>query len=426
MKRLAPWLRVLVVLLASGCSAYVARPLDARKLLDELRAVEAPSPPGEGLDADQAVAFALLNNPELRAFRKQRQIADNIVVSASAWRNPQLNFNLSTPFRFDLGFRIFPPLPGERATKIDSAKAEVRRVLAEIELRENAVAADVRIRHAELLMLREKIVIDDAALRLHHRLTDLVSLRVQHNAAPKLDFVLASMKINQVEMDRMNHVTQRDVASAEIAALLGVPAAVTLPLRRGRAPAVKDGVGDDALEDVALRARPDLRALQEQYEQREQELHLAELQKIPWPRFVQPGVIRLPGQADGELSGAITLPIFNQNQGPIAVATARREMAREAYVARLSAMRSEIRVARLRLAAEARRLRYFNDTMKPALEEAEQVIEAALDTAEGDPLKLGTAMVRVFDVRAEAAGAAFAYEKAAIQLELATGTVLDR
>lgn len=422
MKRLAP----LLLLLAAGCSAYVAKPLDARKLLDELRAVEAPAPPGEGLDPDQAVAFALLNNPELRAYRRQRQIAENTVVSASAWQNPELNFDLTTPFRLDLGIRLFPPLPGERAAKIEGAKAELRRVLAEVEDRENALAADIRTRHAELLMLREKILIDDAALRLHHRLSDLVRMRVQRAAAPKLDLVLASMKINQVEMDRQSLVTLRDVASAELAALLGVPAAITLPMRKGRPPAPPKGAREEALEDLALAARPDLRALQEEYQEREQELHLAELQKIPWPRYGQPGVAHLPGQVDGELSGAITLPIFNQNQGPIAIASARREMARDAYLARLAGMRSEIRVALLRLAAEKRRLDYFHDTMEPALKEAEQVIEEALDTAEGDPLKLGTAMVRVFDVRTEAAGAAFAYEKAAIQLELATGTILAR
>jgi cobalt-zinc-cadmium efflux system outer membrane protein len=388
--------------------------------------VEAPSPPGGGLDPDQAVAYALLNNPELRAFRKQRRVAENVVVSVSAWENPQLNFDLRIPLRLDLGLRIFPPLPGERAAKIAGAKAEVRRVLAEIEERENALAAEVRTLHAELLMLADKLAIDDAAQRLHRRLADLVGQRVQHAAAPKIDLVLAGMKINQVEMDRQKLLARRDVAQAELAARLGVPGAVALPIRRGRALAPATQRGEEALEDHALAARPDLRVLKEEYEQREQELQLAELAKIPWPRYVQPGVFNLPNRTGAQLTGAVTLPIFNQNEGPIAVAEAQREIARDAYVSRLSAMRSEIRIARLALSAEERRLRYFEETMRPAIADAERAIEEALDLAEGDPLKLGTAMVRIFDVRSEAADAAFAHQKAAIQLELVTGTVLAR
>ncbi|MFO0757489.1 MAG: TolC family protein [Byssovorax sp.] len=416
----------LLLLLAAGCSAYTPKPLDTRKLLDDLRATAPPSPPEGGLDPDRAVAFALVHNPSLRALRRTQQIAENAIVSARAWQNPELNFDLKLPISLDLGLRIFPPLPGERAARIEGAQADLRRALAEIEAQENKLCADVRLLHAEITMIEARIAVGEAALRLHHRLYDVVQMRVDHAAAPKLDLVLAGMKISQVEIEQQDLLIRRDAASAELGALLGVPVTERIPVGPGRRLADLGAIGQEALEDQALAARPDLRALKEEYEAREQELKLAELQKIPWPRYGQPGVANLPSKVNPELSGSITLPIFNQNEGPIAIAEARREMARDAYLARLTTMRSEIRVASIRLAAEEQRRRYFNEKLAPSIVEAEQVIEQALGMAEGDPLKLGTAMVRVFEMRAEAANIAFACEKAAIQLALATGTILAR
>ena len=52
-------------------------------------ALSVPAPEG-ALDEDQAVTAALQGNPQLRALRKERGVAEGQIVSSTALRNPTL------------------------------------------------------------------------------------------------------------------------------------------------------------------------------------------------------------------------------------------------------------------------------------------------------------------------------------------------
>src|SRR5690349_24829551 len=94
------------VVLTACSTGYARRPLDDRRVLEDLRSVQlemlhpacppttAAGPtafePSDGLSIDEAVAVGLCANPELRAFRAQRGVAEGEVVAAGVLPNPEL------------------------------------------------------------------------------------------------------------------------------------------------------------------------------------------------------------------------------------------------------------------------------------------------------------------------------------------------
>src|SRR5688572_21510464 len=164
--------------LAPGC--YQAEPLDARSLLNELRASDrtapaagaTPAPPKAlgTLTEERSVAVALVWNRSMRAFRHQHGVAEGDVIAAGALENPQLRAELThlqnlqydssncpqnaagadCSLGWDLRLSWMPPQPGVRGGKIGAARARVEDIDRQINEREWVLACDVRAAHAEL------------------------------------------------------------------------------------------------------------------------------------------------------------------------------------------------------------------------------------------------------------------------------------
>jgi outer membrane protein TolC len=422
----------LLLLAALGCSSSQPDPLDERKLLDERRAMRAALPV-DGLDGDRAVAIALVHNPELQAWRRRHEIAVNLVLSEGAWRNPELRpsvsnlySSLGNPISWMLGLRIFPSVPGENDAKVALAEAKRKRVDAEIVDKESRIAAETRLAHARAVMLEEKLRILDASRRLHDRVATSVDRRLIAFAATRLDETLTALKREEIAHERETAAWERDAALAQLGSLLGVSPGTAVPVRRGTSAEPAAELVQDRLEDEALRERPDLRGLKQVYEEREQELRLAHLAHVFWPRFLEPGIDHRPNDVRAELGAAFEIPIFNSGAADIAVAESRRREAREAFAARLHAVRGEIHQATLRLREEERRRRYFADHLEPLLRQAEDLVKAALDAGEADAMKLIAIESRVLEARREAAQSWYEYERARVQLAVCTGTVLTK
>ncbi len=100
----------LALVLAAGCVSYRPAPLDEGALLHELQEIRldavrsevvGAASPGKAsvlsvlgdraLSADEAVAVALFLNPELRASRKERGVAEGQLVSAGLLPNPTIS-----------------------------------------------------------------------------------------------------------------------------------------------------------------------------------------------------------------------------------------------------------------------------------------------------------------------------------------------
>lgn len=421
----------LLLLLAAGCSSYEPAPWNEADLLRELRDVRIEFP-ADGLDAERAAAIALVHNPGLRTLRRGHEIAEHAVVAEGAWQNPEFRIGLQdllstggNPLSLALGLRFFPSVPGEHDARIARAQARKKRVLAEVEDREVRVAVETRIVHARVVLLEETLQILRAAGQAHDRVLTVVSRRVAGQASTKLDEAFAILKREQIADDLETLSGQLDAARAELAALLGASPATPIAVKKA-AETPPPELAQEKLEEDALKGRPDLRALKEEYEAREQDLRLAHLAHAFWPTFLQPGHEGDRRGRGGTVQAAFEIPVFDSGGADIAVEEARRRQARDAYAARLHAVRHEIHLAALKFREEERRRRRLTERLDPVLRQTEELIGALLEAGEADALKLVTIETRLLEARREAARSRFEVERARIQLAQAAGAIFRK
>jgi outer membrane protein TolC len=175
--------------------------------------------------------------------------------------------------------------------------------------------------------------------------------------------------------------------------------------------------------------RPGLSAAREEYEQAEQTLRLAYIQRIPWFRFGPVYERDVETDSGGinkfGLSLGLELPLANLNQGEIARLEAARDKLREGFTAKIHAARAEVHEAEQALRTHERLVRLFQDVIRPALDENAELTDAALALGDVNVLQFVTAQAKVLKGRRDLIEAHLDYWKAVFDLERALGARLD-
>ncbi len=440
--------------LVAGCGSYERKPLAEQDIYRELQAIRlealrpsaseqaTTAPPAfdasDGLSADEAVAVALFLNPDLRAFRKERGVAEGELISAGLLPNPELQVawvqiehftsSLATS-GFDVALNWAPPRPGELGAKQARAQARIDEVKAQIALEEWRLAAEAREAYAALLAAEERLRLAESSLRLQERIRQFIRDKRQLGDASSLDVNLVDIEFTAILREELTVRNERDRTRLELNRLLGLPPHLELRLQVAGDPLTYSPFSLDlpTLERASIAHRPDLLALKEKYEQAEQSLRLAYIQRWPWFRFG-------PAYARDEINGAagnrwgvglgIDLPLGNLNQGEIARLEAEREKLRESFAARLHEARGEVHEAYRNLEAQARLIRLFEESIRPALEENVRLTEAGFQAGELNLLQVITTQDKALKSRREGLQTRFEYWKAVCELERATGVRL--
>lgn len=334
-----------------GCQAYAPLPLDTAPhlLADPIALIHvgpADFDPSGPLDADTFVTLAVENNPDLRAGRADHDVAQAQLLQAGLLPNPQIGGNYGSLLggpgtidswgaSFSQDIKSLITLSAQRST----AEQEARKVDADLLWQEWQVAGKARLLFIDTveqdrlhgLLLDARSLVADRAEHTRHALAagdlDLTAAAPDFTAAADLDKQLA-------DLDR-----QRLSRRHEIDALLGLAPDVELRF--------VDHVALPPLDETALpdlgKRRPDLVALQLGYRSQEEKLRGAILAQFPALSF---------GGAYGSDTSHIQtfgpqitleLPIFNRNQGNIAIERATRQKLHDEYANRLDAARGEVK-----------------------------------------------------------------------------------
>ena len=437
----------------SGCASFQPKPLVPRDVLRDLQRVrlEALQPPqpassvpapafelADGLSADEAVAAALFLNPALRSFRRERGVAEGELIAAGLFPNPDLEIrwlfiqDVTKSFLtggLDLGLRWAPPRPGERAAKIARAEARIGEVRAQIADEEWRLAADVRKAHATLWGALERRRFADAALALQDRVRRFIRDKRDLGDASRLEANLIELQYFETVREREAILADEDRARLDLNRQLGLPPRTVIPLQPSgpiayRPFMLRTGV----LETLLIERRPGLAAARQEYEQAEQSLRLAYIQRIPWFRFGpayerdvdEGGVVERLGVSLG-----IDLPLANLNQGEIARLEAVREKLRQGFADKVHAARAEVYDAERALRFQERLVRLFLDAIQPVLDENAALTDAALELGEVNVLQFVTAQTQVLRGRRDFIEAQLEYWRAAFELERALGARLE-
>jgi outer membrane protein TolC len=346
------------VLLLAACASYEPLPLDttphlARDLTELRPAAPGGRQPqidlGKKLGATYVAFLAIENNPDLQAVRADRDIAEAQLLQAGLFPNPVLGASYGVltggPGTFDAwtvslseDIRSLVTISAQNS----AAQYQKLKVDADVLWQEWQVAGKARLLYVDLVEgAKLRTLLGDAKRLLAERYALGRQALDQGNLtltalAPDAT-ALSDIEKTMDDLDR-----QLEMRRHELDALLGLAPEVRLEL--AETVDLPPLLPDEARRLLAElpRRRPDLVALQLGYRSEEEKLRGAILGQFPTLVF---GAARNTDNSHILNAGpqiTLDLPIFNRNQGNIAIETATRKKLYEEFSGRLSTATGEV------------------------------------------------------------------------------------
>ncbi len=390
-------------------SAFETRTLDGaglKKFIEmNLRHDIAPWPP-EAWSFPMLTLVAFYYQPDLDVARARWGVAKAGIVTAGGHPNPSIGFapkydaNAATgisPWTLSFSFDIPIETAGKRGYRVDQA----RHLSEAARLNIAAVAWQVRSRlRARLIDLYAVSQAEDLMQRqrsVQEEIVKLLEQRLSYGEASQPDVTQARISLAQASLSLRDAQKRKAEARVQLADALGLPVAaldgVNLSfdfLNRASSP-VKPLFAE--VRRRTLFNRPDMLAALAEYAAIQSALQLEIAKQYP-DVHLGPGYSWDQGENKWSLGLSITLPVFNQNQGPIAEAEARRNES----AARFTALQARVVGAVDRaLAGYQGALQSLEtaDALVSSRKEQQQSVQAMFDVGQSDRLELTSAELEV-------------------------------
>jgi outer membrane protein, heavy metal efflux system len=339
---------------ALTAASLESRSLDDPRLRQFVLAVTRPdAAPDTPIRWDLAslTAAALYYHPDIGLAEAKLAGAKAAVITANERPNPVLNFTNIVgqglvPEAIPVGaapLTIGPAIDfvidafGRRETR--TAEAQRLEQAARWDLAAAGWQVRSRVRAALLALwaAERRLTLTQHRLALQNQLVELLEHRQTAGEASALD--VSRERVNRAEVTLAMHDLDLAVAEArvQLATAIGVPdqALDGIALETGvfdRPPALATAATSDAWRREALTRRADIQASLATYSASQSALKLAVIGQYP-DVTLSPGYSYEYGINQYQLNVLATLPIFNQNQGAIAEAVAKRREAAANFIA---------------------------------------------------------------------------------------------
>lgn len=395
----------------------------ARLRVAPLRAVVID--PAKGFSPLDVAVLAVLNSPELTAKRAALGVSAAQVFAAGLLPDPQLTASVDKPIAgpdTHTAFSISPSIDIaaviQRASAARAARFQAKQANLEVLWAEWTTAQQARLLAVTAMadearagflrhILAAAVVRADRAMAVSKR-GDIAGPAAAADVAAKLDL--------ETQVASTQHDAQK--ARRDLNGLLGLDAAVALPLR-----AVPPSAGYDeadvrrALADLPAR-RPDLLALQAGYGAQDANLRKAILAQFPLAQIAFAYARDPANTTTIGLSAVSALPIFNGHRGEVRVQEATRAQLRAEYQARLDQTDAEVKNAAAELTG-ARRMAALLRADLPALLKVFAPAPAALARGDIDSAAYLTLLQATIGKQADLEDKELVERTAEIQLETA-------
>ena len=336
--------------LLSGCAHYTPLPLATTPpLAPEVPALADAPPASTPLSVEQVVALALANNPDLKAARLKRAVAAGQTKQAGILPNPSLSgailpliSGVGTVPAWNIGLSQDIKSIITYKSRHRAARDSEQQVAADLVWQEWQVAGKARQLATDLII----------GARSRPYYVAAHALLIERNA--KLEEALAARNttLTIVAPDRVALQTARTALDSfdqnqlslkhQLNALLGLRPDAEVPLVAAPdLPAFDPAAIRASLPSLADR-RPDLLALRLGYAAADESVRQAILAQFP--DFVLGGSIASDNSKviNAGPNATLGLPIFDRNQGNVAIANATRAQLHAEYEARLAATSGEV------------------------------------------------------------------------------------
>lgn len=335
--------------LVAGCASDAGLPLPARHSLRNSVAELDGAPAHRPLSVSDIAALAVQNSPDLRATRSQKGVAQAQLLQAGLLPNPSfsaaalpLAAGVGTTFAWTAALSTDITALITLSARRRTAEASARQVDAQIVWQEWQTIGQARLLAVDIILGRRL----EALLR---RQVSLLSTRADQSAkAVAANNATLATFAPDVAALQTARVADQDQARLllgkqhQLAALLGLQADADLPLvSEPDLPPLDLLAARAALPDLADR-RPDLVALRLGYAAQDAKIRAAILAQFPNLVFGVSGGSDNSNVRNVGPTVQLELPIFNRNQGNIAIERATRQQLHDEYAARLAAAAGQI------------------------------------------------------------------------------------
>jgi outer membrane protein TolC len=411
-----PLVPVIAAAVVAGCATFEARPIapeeteaafKARTLSDpELCSYlatggEIACPPRD-LDPQTLTRIALYFHPDLEVARARTAIAEAGIITAGARPNPSLGTHLGysdapgAPWLYGVTFDIPVETAGKRGYRI--VRAEQLTEATRLQLGEAAWQVRSYVRAAlvqHLLAVREV----DLLRAEEHTRSAAVTLMEQRLAAgevsrPEVD--VARTDLNNIKLATRAAEGIAAESRSALATALGLPLTAlegTIIVWPGiDRPPTEQTLAPAPLQRAGLLNRLDVRRALAEYGATEAALQLEVAKQYPDLHF-GPAYSFDDAQSKFTLGVSITLPVLNQNQGPIAEAEARRRQAAAQVLALQAQIIGETDSALARYSSASAELAEA-DRLVAGLDEQVGAVQRAVEVGESDRLALAGVQVQ--------------------------------
>jgi cobalt-zinc-cadmium efflux system outer membrane protein len=367
-----------------------------------------------GLGLDTAITRALEREPALRAARSDIEAARGLQQQAGLRPNPTLTLErrdepAGTDNLTSIGIQ-WPLDLFRRAGRVQTAERGLQATQLAVADSERRLVADVRLQYGVAAAAVRDVFVADELVAAAQRQWDVVRARVDAGGTPPLERDLLEVELRRFEAGRLLAAGRADVAVVQLKQLLGMSPTEPLLLSETLETLVAGSTSAvTSAAPVTMAARPDVR-------EAEARVTLADARVDQARRegrvdislfgsymrmdagFPQQGVgalgavERVRGQFNYVAGGAmVMLPLFNRNQGQVAVAQAERSGAEARREAAELAARAEVAAAQARDAQAQRAVSLYVGGVRTLARQNLNVVRQTFD--------LGRATV--FDVLTE-------------------------
>lgn len=396
----------------------------------------------EGLSVEEAVRYALANNRNLMADRKQIDEAAGKLKQAGLKANPMLetsgtaSVNDTASQNFSVGLSL-PLELGRRKRRIEVAERELERMRLEVAESERKLAAEVRAKYGEAVATARQLDLLENLQELNRRSYSLVKARVEEGVGPRLEQSMQNVELGRIEARRTATESRVNVLIEELKLLLGTPPEETFALR-DEFIARPLTLTRDQLIEQALNNRPDLLAARAAESVTAAMIEMAESEgKVDLSVFGEFGLQRWRFDQSGfnasgqivpimmnmkMVRGGVTimLPTRNRNQGGIEAAVAANESARMRREFVESVVRREVTAAFERTQGADRVLKSYSDGLLEAADTNFRIQQSSYDLGYARLTDVLTEQQRLIELRIEHNEALKEYFAAHVELARVT------
>lgn len=416
----------LTVFLA-GCASYspmpidnqvvrrVFAPVDMTRVKSDAQAIDNPLlrpllnklsfDLSDGLSLDEAAILAVVVNPGLKAERDRLGLARAQVFKAGILPNPKVSAGFDIPtggptkstvtaYNAQIEWNLTSLI--SRTAELEAQKKDLCSVELDVAWKEWQVAEAARLAFIRLFWAQKKYELLKTAIKNMKERLDILEQAAAQGDETSLNVSAARSLFSQFELEFLR--AKGDVEKERLALnqTIGLNAEYVISLQDMNIANWPNGFSGKDMSEGLDNRRLDLVALKEAYEGGENRLMAEVLKQFPKMAL---GIVNASDTGAIVTTGfmvSLALPVFDRNQGNIAIEQATRQKLFDEYMARLfdakcqiASITSEMEAMRARVDASQQALkdkRLIFESIKPAFEHGEigaigyyQVVEELLN-----------------------------------------------